>query len=308
MSHLFPIQMRRSSVAWVVIAALAVAMLAVPVAQRADAAAPTCMGKKATIVGTARNDTLNGTARADVIVGLGGKDRIDGRGGNDLICGGGGADIIKGGGGADRVKGGFGADTIEGGGNNDRLAGSGGNDTIRGLRGDDRIDGGAGTDACSQGAGTGTIVNCESQAPAPAPTPGPAPGPAPDPKPDPKPDPAPDPKPDRADLAVTVKAPRKAVSGPVTFTVTVKNNGPDAVPYNLKLALAPQRATCDPVDWAGSQRQAKLDKGDSRTQRVVATCQKTGGGARARLSASVSFTGNDPVSTNDTTTRQTRLR
>lgn len=303
MSHSLAIPMRRSSVAWVVITALAAATLAVPVAQRADAAVPACMGKPATIVGTASNDTLNGTARADVIVGLGGKDRISGRGGNDIICGSGGADIIKGGGGADRVKGGAGADTIEGDDGNDRLAGSGGNDTIRGLRGDDRIDGGAGTDACSQGAGSGTVVNCESSAPAPAPGPGPAPTPDPTPKPEPKPDPTPD----RADLAVTVKAPRKAVAGPVTFTVVVKNNGPDAVPYTLKLALSTQRATCT-APLVGSQPQDKLAAGDSRSQKVVATCQKAGGGAKARLTASVSFKGTDPVSTNDSSTGQARLR
>jgi hypothetical protein len=304
MSHVIAIPMRRSSVAWIVSGALAAALLAIPIAPGADAAVPTCMGKAATLVGTARNDTLTGTPGADVIVGLGGKDRINGRGGNDVICGGGGADIVKGGGGADRVKGGAGADTIEGGDGNDRLAGSGGNDTIRGLGGDDRIDGGVGTDACSQGAGTGTIVNCESAAPSPTPVPNPVPEPKPDPKPEPKPDPAPD----RADLAVTVKAPRKAVSGPVTFTVVVKNNGPDAVAYTLKLALASQRATCAPVDWTGSVAQAKLGKDDSRSKTVVATCQKTGGGAKASVTASVSFKGNDPVSTNDSSTGQARLR
>lgn len=302
MSHVIAIPMRRSSVAWIISGALAAALLAIPIAPGADAAVPICMGKAATIVGTARNDTLTGTTGADVIVGLGGKDRINGQGGNDVICGGGGADIVKGGGGADRVKGGAGVDTIEGGDGNDRLAGSGGNDTIRGLRGDDRIDGGAGTDACSQGAGTGTIVNCESAAASPTPSPTPAPNPVPEPQPEP------DPAPDRADLAVTVKAPRKAVSGPATFTVVVKNNGPDAVAYTLKLALASQRATCAPVDWTGSVAQAKLDKGDSRSQKVVATCQKTGGGAQARVTASVSFKGNDPVSTNDSSTGQARLR
>jgi Ca2+-binding RTX toxin-like protein len=298
------IPMRRSSVAWVVITAMAAAMLAIPVAQRVDAAAPTCMGQRATIVGTARNDTLNGTSRADVIVGLGGKDRINGRGGNDVICGNGGSDIIKGGGGADRVKGGAGADTIEGNDGNDRLAGSGGDDTIRGLRGDDRIDGGAGTDACSQGAGSGTVVNCESSAPAPAP----GPGPAPTPNPTPKPEPTPDPKPDRADLAVTVKAPRSAVSGPVTFTVVVKNNGPDAAKYTLNLALSTQRATCQPVDWAGSRSEDQLAAGKSRSESFKATCTKAGGGAKARLTATVAVKGTDPVSTNDSSTGQARLR
>ena len=308
MSHVIAIPMRRSSVAWIVIGAMATALLAIPLAPGTDAAVSTCMGKAATLVGSARNDTLNGTAAADVIVGLGGKDRINGRGGNDLICAGGGADTIDGGGGRDRVKGGAGSDSIAGGAANDRLAGSGGNDTIRGLGGDDRIDGGAGTDACSQGAGTGTIVNCESAAPAPTPSPSPAPEPKPEPKPDSKPEPKPDPAPDRADLAVTVKAPRKAVSGPATFTIVVKNNGPDAVAYTLKLVLTSQKATCAPVDWVGSIPQTKLGKGDSRSKTVEAMCQKAGGGAKARVTASVTFKGNDPVSTNDSSTGQARLR
>jgi uncharacterized delta-60 repeat protein len=37
---------------------------------------PTCMGHKATVIGTSRNDKLTGTKRADVIVGLGGNDTI----------------------------------------------------------------------------------------------------------------------------------------------------------------------------------------------------------------------------------------
>src|SRR5688500_16896819 len=66
-------------------------------------AAPTCLGKRATIVGTAGGDELRGTLRADVIFAGGGSDTVFGRGGNDRICGGGGFDLIAGGGGADRV-------------------------------------------------------------------------------------------------------------------------------------------------------------------------------------------------------------
>ncbi len=147
-------------------------------------------------------------------------------------------------------------------------------------------------------------MNCESAAPSPTPSP----SPAPDPKPDPKPEPKPDPAPDRADLAVTVKAPRKAVSGPATFTIVVKNNGPDAVAYTLKLVLTSQRRPVPRSTGLGSVAQTKLGKGDSRSKTVEAMCQKTGGGAKARVTASVSFKGNDPVSTNDSSTGQARLR
>ncbi|MBA3630078.1 MAG: hypothetical protein H0W55_10480 [Actinobacteria bacterium] len=51
-----------------------------------------CLGKRATKVGTAADNTIYGTARADVIVGLGGSDTIYGYGGNDTICGGDGDD------------------------------------------------------------------------------------------------------------------------------------------------------------------------------------------------------------------------
>ena len=72
--------------------------------------APLCLGKPATIVGTAKADTLRGTAKADVIAGLGGDDTIVGLGGNDLVCGGPGDDVIVGGPGRDRVDGGPGFD------------------------------------------------------------------------------------------------------------------------------------------------------------------------------------------------------
>ncbi|MCW2768201.1 MAG: Hemolysin type calcium-binding protein, partial [Nocardioides sp.] len=43
----------------------------------AQAAAPTCHGEAATIVGTAGGDFLTGTPGRDVIVGLQGSDEID---------------------------------------------------------------------------------------------------------------------------------------------------------------------------------------------------------------------------------------
>jgi Ca2+-binding RTX toxin-like protein len=73
-----------------------------------------CLGKRATRVGSSRADKLVGTQRADVIVGLGGNDTISGRGGNDLVCGGAGNDRIDGGAGQDRADGGAGRDTCIG--------------------------------------------------------------------------------------------------------------------------------------------------------------------------------------------------
>jgi hypothetical protein len=67
---------------------------------------PLCLGKRATIVGTAGANTLRGTRRADVIAALGGNDSVDGQGANDLVCGGPGRDTLIGGTGSDRLDGG----------------------------------------------------------------------------------------------------------------------------------------------------------------------------------------------------------
>jgi Ca2+-binding RTX toxin-like protein len=71
----------------------------------AHAAAPTCAGERATVVGNSRANNLTGTAHRDVIWGGGGNDTISGLGGNDLICAGGGADRISGGPDDDRIYG-----------------------------------------------------------------------------------------------------------------------------------------------------------------------------------------------------------
>lgn len=63
-----------------------------------------CLGKRATIVGTAARETIIGTNKRDVIAALGGADTIRGLAGNDLICGGKGRDSIFGGGGKDQVR------------------------------------------------------------------------------------------------------------------------------------------------------------------------------------------------------------
>ena len=97
----------------------------------AYAAAPTCNGVPATIVGTAGDDVILGTSGPDVIVGKGGDDVIKARGGNDIVCGNGGNDTLIGGGGADL------------------LFGNSGNDVLRGERGADMLAGGSGTDTAS---------------------------------------------------------------------------------------------------------------------------------------------------------------
>lgn len=80
-----------------------------------DTRGPSCLGRKATIVGTAKADRLTGTKKADVIAGLGGNDSIDGLGAADRICGGPGLDALVGGAGSDRLDGGSGFDVCRAG-------------------------------------------------------------------------------------------------------------------------------------------------------------------------------------------------
>jgi Ca2+-binding RTX toxin-like protein len=89
---------------------LVAALLSGASAAAGDQARPTCLGARATIVGTAKADVLRGTQRRDVVVGLGGADRILGRGGDDLLCGGAGNDRLDGGPGRNRLDGGAGRD------------------------------------------------------------------------------------------------------------------------------------------------------------------------------------------------------
>ena len=97
----------------------------------AQAAAPTCFGRAATIVGTiGDDDPLPGTSGDDVIVGRGGNDVIQGRGGDDRICGNGGVDTLQGGRGEDRLQGGGGDDTLLSEVGDDRYLGGTGNDTV----------------------------------------------------------------------------------------------------------------------------------------------------------------------------------
>lgn len=131
------------------------AFAAVPFAS----AAPTCFGKRATVVGSRGDDQIGGTRRADVIVGLGGSDLIEGLGGNDLICGGGGFDVLLGGAGKDRLNGQKGPDLLEGGGGNDLVkAGGGPFHVLAGGPGDDRLKGGGGFDIVSYARSRNPVV------------------------------------------------------------------------------------------------------------------------------------------------------
>lgn len=125
------------------VALLALGSFGVPSAQGETLGGRSCLGRAATVVGTAGADTFWGTAGNDVIVGLGGNDVFHGSVGADRFCGGLGADKLFGGRGPDKLSGGFGRDELHGG------------------RGSDALNGGSGTDTCYQDAGSGTKTSCE---------------------------------------------------------------------------------------------------------------------------------------------------
>ena len=106
----------KSHLALVFAAAVAVAATSavLGVAPSQGAAAPTCAGHRATIVGNSLSNEIHGTSHADVIVGLGGNDDIEAGGGNDIVCGNGGNDELEGHRGNDRLYGGAGFDKAEG--------------------------------------------------------------------------------------------------------------------------------------------------------------------------------------------------
>lgn len=131
-------------------------------APSAQAAAATCGGVKATIVGNNKANTITGTDRRDVIVARGGNDTIRGLGGNDLICAGDGADTITGGPGNDRIWGESDALSIDQFG---RVVKKG--DTISGGEGDDAID--LGYDPRAATEGTEVLLDAVSYANAAAP-------------------------------------------------------------------------------------------------------------------------------------------
>lgn len=123
----------------------------------------TCFGRKATIVGTDRNDRLVGTPGNDVIVAGEKNDRVYGRGGRDRICGGAQGDFLFGGPGRDLIDAGNGEIGASYGGRGaDYLTdGENGFSDEYGGRGDDRIVGegtmvgGRGDDLFRRGSGPG---------------------------------------------------------------------------------------------------------------------------------------------------------
>jgi Ca2+-binding RTX toxin-like protein len=304
-----------------IVTALSIALLAIPaIGNTASAGTPKCEGKRATIVGTNRGEKIVGTRRADVIVAKGGNDKILGRGGADRICGGGGKDIIIGDGGNDRLRGNGGNDVIRGGGGSDRLfgdtgrdqlygagggdvlkggsgnddiwgnvgndvaRGGGGADDIRGEDGNDRLfgddgvdklyggvgdddlDGGLKNDLCEQGSGGGSIVNCEV-----------------------------------ADFFPTVDGPGDPVpdNSIIDYLIEIKNDGPDAATYSLKLSYDAVGVTCEPVtDWVGTQRGALLGNGDHKVT-VSLSCGPATGGASATVTAETIANATDPNHAND---------
>jgi len=151
--------------------------------QSADSA-PTCLGKRVTIKGTAGPDRIKGTRGNDVIDAGEGNDLVQGKLGNDRVCGAGGDDELHGGEGKiDRLDGGDGADFLDGrrGFDADRMTGGPGNDTIWGAnylsggpgddelevisysgdRNRDTVDGGDDFDSCVADSPNDTVVNCE---------------------------------------------------------------------------------------------------------------------------------------------------
>ncbi len=128
--------MRHRSTLGLVASTVALVAVFFAVPEGAQAAAPRCFGKRATIVGSARADVLRGTSRVDVIVGLAGNDVIKGVGNNDRICGGKGNDTLVGGGGEDWLAGDEGNDKLSGGGGfRDYLVGGPGGDVLNGGAG-----------------------------------------------------------------------------------------------------------------------------------------------------------------------------
>jgi Ca2+-binding RTX toxin-like protein len=133
-----------------------IAFLAFSAPGPASAAASTCFGKKATIVGHAGPERIEGTNGPDVIVGLGGRDIISGGDGDDLICGNAGSDVIDGGAGDDHMSGARGADFITGVEGDDLLLGGRGADTLNfgdEEAGSDLVVGGSGDDDLHAGVG-----------------------------------------------------------------------------------------------------------------------------------------------------------
>ena len=106
-------------------------------AAAAEAAASTCSGVRASLVGTHRPDTIVGRAERDVVHARGHHDKVKGNRDHDLVCGGKGIDRLDGNRGYDRLMGQNGDDAVFGGPGDDVLVGGGGIDAVYGGRGTD---------------------------------------------------------------------------------------------------------------------------------------------------------------------------
>jgi Ca2+-binding RTX toxin-like protein len=227
----------------------------------ASAAVPTCNGQTATIY----TSPFTGTAGADVIVGSDLPETIDGGDGRDVICGGGGKDTVLGGPKADLIFGEAGSDELHGEGGEDEIHGGRGFDLIRGEGENDDIWGDRGVDNCLQGAGNGIVATCEV-----------------------------------ADLKVTVSSPATSSDGDVTFTVKVKNLGPDESPYKLSLDEENNEATCNgPQPWEGVTAYGLLDPGESRVRTFDVSCTINDVGSWVQVVADVNAMARDPGAGND---------
>jgi RTX calcium-binding nonapeptide repeat (4 copies) len=272
----------RRTVALVASATLLSSLMAATIAAPVSAAL-TCDGLVATLVGTAGDDILEGTNGLDVIVGLAGDDVIKGLKGSDHICGGPGNDIIWGGDEDDRVFGGGGDDTLyghggrdllKGGPGDDRMKGELGDDVLRGNGGNDVLLGGAGNDSlygggadddCVQGKGSGASKHCE-----------------------------------KADLKVKLIGPASpAHEGVNTFKVKVKNLGPQAATYSLKVGEENMDAACD-APWEDVVVEfAELRPGSARTRSYEVDCTIEGADPWVQVFAEVFNDAHDPAPGNN---------
>jgi Ca2+-binding RTX toxin-like protein len=127
----------------------------------AQAAAFTCAGEPATIIGPQIGTVTRGTAGDDVILTFGANDLIRAGDGNDLICSGPGNDTVEGQSGDDIIYAEDGNDDVRSGPGGDWMFGGNGNDLLLGQGNDDNAaDGGPGTDDCSF---VRIAISCERQ-------------------------------------------------------------------------------------------------------------------------------------------------
>jgi Ca2+-binding RTX toxin-like protein len=121
----------------------ACSLVSIPLASGA-AKAPTCFGKRPTILGTQHHDSIRGTNGRDVIISFGGHDGIRSRRGNDYVCAGPGDDVVHAAEDVNHMNGGPGDDWLDGrrGPGNVVIGGDGADQ----VQAEGKIDGGPGND------------------------------------------------------------------------------------------------------------------------------------------------------------------